>query len=212
MSLFITFEGTEGCGKSTQIKLLSEYLKERGVDTLLLREPGGTKLGERIREILLNVTDEPIDPYAELLLYGAARAQLVSSVIVGALEEGKTVLCDRFTDSTLAYQGFARRLSTDVVTEINEMATAGLIPDLTVILNIDPEEGLRRALKRIDAAGGGEPAEDRFEREAIEFHKRVRHGYHEIARADPGRVKLVDGAGTLEEVRELVKGLVDTLL
>ncbi len=187
MGFFITFEGIEGSGKSTQMEMLKHYLTDRGADVLTLREPGGTLLGEKVRELILKEWDEPVDPMAELFLYEACRAQVVANVIRPALKSGKTVVCDRFTDSTLAYQGYARGLDIDAVRYMNDRATGGLAPDLTVLIDLAPEAGLARV-------GGRGGREDRLEKESVLFHKKVRDGYLKIAESESSRVRVVDGA------------------
>lgn len=174
------------------MEMLKAYLEARGEDVLALREPGGTLLGEKVRGILLNSSEEPVDPMAELFLYEACRAQVVANVIRPALKGGRTVICDRFTDSTLAYQGYARGLPLDAVREMNEMATGGLAPGLTILIDLSPEEGLKRAWARINGKRG--PLEDRFEKESVLFHKKVRDGYLKIAESERARVRVVDGA------------------
>jgi dTMP kinase len=187
--VFIALEGVDGSGKSTQVALLAEAL---GPDTLKIREPGGTEAAEAIRSTLAD-PGIPLDPTAELLLFFAARADLVRRVIRPALEAGRTVLTDRFVDSTEAYQGVARGLGIDVVRELNAVATGGLLPDLTVLLSVDPETGLDRAR-----------SDDRFEAEGIRFQRLVAGAYEEIARREPNRVVTVDGSGTPEEVHRRV--------
>ena len=198
---FITFEGIDGCGKSTQIRLLSEYLEQKGVPFLLLREPGGTVVGEKIRTVLLDKKNDGMDPVCELLLFEAARAQIVREVIKPALEEGKTVICDRFFDSTYAYQGYARELGADMVKDLNLTATSGLEPDITFLLDIDPEE----ALKRRGIRGDGD---DRMEALGIMFQKKVRQGYLELADVTD-RVCKVDASGTPEEIFDVIRSKVD---
>ena len=197
---FITFEGGEGCGKSTQIKLLVQALEERGYDVLQVREPGGTAPGERIREILLAKESDGLDPIAELMLYEAARAQIVHDVIRPALDAGKLVLCDRFYDSTIAYQGFGRGLNVQLIKQLNQAATGGLAPDVTVMLFIDPEEGLRRA----KGVTGGDGEGDRIEAAGLAFHQRVQEGFAKIAMEEPERVLAVGAAGTIEEIHEAI--------
>lgn len=208
MALFITFEGIEGSGKSTQMELLKRHMEGRGMDVLTLREPGGTRLGEKVRPILLNPSEEPVDPWAELFLYEACRAQLVMQVIRPSLEAGTTVICDRFTDSTLAYQGYGRGLDLDAVDRANRLATGGLRPDITVLIDCEAEEGLRRAWSRIGSKEGG-PREDRFEREDISFHRRVRDGYLRIAGAEPDRVKVVDGMGEISTIHGRICDIIE---
>ena len=190
MSLFITFEGIEGCGKTTQINHLTAHLKEKHLPFLLTREPGGTAIGERIRQILLSSENSRMEPVTELFLYVAARAQHISQVVIPALREGKTVLCDRFTDATLAYQGNGRGLNPAWIEEIHDRFLKGLKPDLTFLLDLPVEEGLRRAWKRMENQA---VKEDRFEKEALAFHRRVREGYLLLARKEPGRIVVLDG-------------------
>jgi len=192
---FITFEGIEGCGKTTQLLLLASDLKHRGVTVVTTREPGGTPLGERVRDVLLDPQLTPI-PLVELFLLEAARAQLVAFVIAPALASGKFVLSDRFADSSLAYQGGARRLPRSTVQRLNELACAGVVPDRTLVFDLDVELALGRARERPSTG----PDNRRFEDEALAFHRAVAEAYRELARADPGRVTIVDARGTPEEV------------
>lgn len=196
IGVFITFEGGEGSGKSTQIARLAEGLLASGRRVRVLREPGGTRLGEAVREVLLDASQEAVSPRCELLLYEAARAQLVDEVIRPALEAGEIVLCDRFFDSSTAYQGHARGLSLCEIDALNGFATGGLVPDRTLYFDISAEEGLRRATR------GG--AADRLEREDAAFHERVRAGFLAIAAASGERVRVVDATGTVEEVASRV--------
>ena len=184
MSLFIVFEGGEGCGKSTQTRALYRRLSKDGFGAILTREPGGTRLGERVRRHLKRTGDTRISPLAELFLIATARAQLVSEIIRPRLAEGQTVICDRFTPSTLAYQGYGRGLNTDAIRHVNDIATDGMSPDLIVLLDVPVEEGL-------DRKKGKE--KDRFESESLAFHTRVRRGYLDMAKADPKRWLVVDG-------------------
>jgi dTMP kinase len=195
MSFFVTLEGVEGCGKSTQAELLRQRLEQLAVPVLLTHEPGVTALGERITELLKWTADVPISPLAELLLFNASRAQLVAEVIVPALEKGTVVICDRYADSTTAYQGYARGLSLDMVAEANQMGTQGLVPDLSILLDIPVEEGMTRKQ-------GERP--DRFETESVAFHKRVRDGYRKLAEDEPWRWLIVDGT----QERETVAGII----
>lgn len=198
---FITFEGGEGCGKSTQIKRLKEALEREGVETVLTREPGGTWLSEEIRHLIKDqTTDAPCDR-SELLLFLAARAQLVRNVIHPALEAGKWVLSDRFSDSTLAYQGYGRRLPLDDLRQMNEFACEGLKPDLTLLLDVSPETSCARMRKR-EAATDTEA--DRIEKAGDEFHARLRAGFAELAKVEPDRIVTIDANGTPDEVWELV--------
>jgi len=195
--VFITLDGVEGCGKSTQLKLLEQRLVSAGARVRLLREPGGTVVGEAIRAVLLDPEHLGLDSRAELLLYEASRAQLVAEVIEPALEAGEVVLCDRFYDSTTAYQGYARGLPLDEVARLNAAATGGLAPDLTIVIDVDPQDALERAC---DASG----APDRLESEDAAFHERVREGFLAVARAEPERVVVVSGEGSVEVVGERV--------
>ena len=195
--LFITFEGIDGCGKSTQIGLLTDWFSKNNIDFILVREPGGTVVGEKIRQILLDSSNCDMVPIAELLLFEAARAQIVSEKIRPALEDGKHVVCDRFYDSTFAYQGVARKLGTELVNSLNDIATEGLEPDLTFLLDISAEESLARRRKRAEA-------DDRMELLGQEFQKQVRQGYL-LAAEQFSRIKCIDASGSPEEICEKVK-------
>ena len=208
---FITFEGIEGCGKTTQIALLADALRSDGHNIVLTREPGGTVIGERIRQVLLDGAHSAMAPLAELFLYAAARNQHVEEVILPALEAGKTVLCDRYADATTAYQGTARDLDPEILAEVHRIATEGLWPDLTVLLDLPAQEGLTRALER-NRKCAESSKEDRFEREALEFHERVRAGYLEIARKDPNRVVVTDATGSVEDLHKRVLSTVNDFL
>jgi dTMP kinase len=203
MRRFITFEGVEGCGKTTQARLAEVWLRERGVSVLATAEPGGTPLGRKIREILLNRGSCAIGAEAELLLFAADRAQHVRETIRPALEAGRWVLCDRFADATLAYQGFGRGLDADFIRTLNAFSTRTLKPDLTFLFDLPVETGLARAEKR--AAGGRpESAEDRFEREERSFHGRIRERYLSLAAEEPERFRVIDGAASIEKVQREV--------
>jgi dTMP kinase len=195
--LFVTFEGGEGSGKTTQLKLLGNRLRLLDRDVIETRDPGGTTIGKEIRTLLLSPESVPMSGAAELLLYEASRAQLVREVVVPALSRGAVVLCDRFTDSTLAYQGFGRGLDLDLIRRLNRFATDGLTPDLTVLLDLDPDTGLRRAT-------GGQTSEvssgDRIEAEPLHFHRRIREGYLALARAEPERIRVIDARLSVAEV------------
>ena len=195
--LFITFEGGDGCGKTTQIKLLDKYLREKGYETLLTREPGSVGLGEKIREILLNYDGE-VSSVCESFLFLADRAQNVDCVVKPALEAGKIVICDRHTDSSVAYQGYGRGLDISRINMLNNIATSGLKPDLTIVLDVDVETSQSRV--------GAE--KDRMESAGIEFFERVRKGYIEIAKQEPERVKVVDSTQTIEEIHKQILELV----
>ncbi len=207
--LLLTFEGVEGSGKSTQIGILAERLSAFGVDVTVTREPGGTELGVRLRTVLLT-PGTPVVPRAELLLYAADRAQHLAEVIEPAIARGATVLCDRYLDATLAYQGFGRGLGVEAVLEVHRGEPPTRRPDRTVLLDADPEEGLRRARER-DARSGSAAREDRFEREALDFHHRVRDGYLELARREPERIRVVPASGEPGEVARRVWASVEDL-
>lgn len=206
--VFITFEGGEGSGKSTQIRRLVRRLQTGGAAVRALREPGGTRVGEAVRGILLDPSSAGLDPRAELLLYEAARAQLVAEVIEPALAAGEVVVCDRFYDSTTAYQGHARGLDLEEVARLNAAATAGLAPSRTLVLDLDAATGLTRAV------GSGQA--DRLEAEDLSFHESVRAGFLAIAADDPQRVRVIDASGTADEVElrvwEAVLDLVDPVV
>ncbi len=204
---FITLEGIEGCGKTTQAKLLAEHLKGKGRHVVLTREPGGTAIGKRIREILLDPESKGINSRAELLLYFADRAQHVAQVIEPALAKGAVVICDRFTDATTAYQGFGRGVNLGLIAALNAAATHGLTPDMTLLLDLPVEQGLRRARKRNGDNNQGR--EGRFEEEPDEFHEKVRQGYLTIASCEADRFKVIDATGTVEEVQEAIRGKVE---
>jgi len=208
--LFITFEGIEGSGKSTQIALLAKYLTVSGMRIALTREPGGTSIGDQIRKILLDPANRILDPTAELLLYAASRAQHLHELILPRLAEGMTVLCDRFSDATLAYQGYGRGLDTEMIRSLDRIVTAGMRPDLTLLFDIDSDVGVARARGRNDSRGLA--AEARFENEELAFHDRVRQGYLALAAQDSDRIRIVDGVGTPEAVQERVRKIADEML
>ncbi len=202
--LLITFEGPEGAGKTTQIQLLAGYLADQPLPVEVLREPGGTSLGEKIRNLLLDPEQE-ICPGAEAYLYAAARAQLVNNVIKPFLDQGRIVLCDRFADASIAYQGWGRGLGPQRVKEANALALDGIWPDLTVLLDIAPEAGLQRAMDR--RAGL-----DRIEQEDLSFHRAVRQGYSELAGAEPARFLVVDATLSREEISQRISARTAALL
>ena len=196
---FITFEGSEGCGKSTQSKLIYEYLRSNGFNAVVLREPGGVKISEKIRALLLDVKNESISHVCEMLLYMAARAQVVEKLIKPELSKGKIVICDRFLDSTIAYQGFGLGLDIKAIKFIGNVAALGIKPDLTILLDLPVEKGLHYRRNSLD----------RIEKRDLNYHKRVRNGYLKLAAAEPRRIKIVkvekDLNLTQNKIRELVK-------
>ncbi len=200
---FITFEGIEGCGKSTQVKLLAEKLKEQAISVVLTREPGGTRIGDQIRKIVLHADNTDMDVMAELLLNEASRAQHVTEVILPNIENGVTVICDRYGDASVAYQGAGRGLDVELVKQANELATGGLQPDVTILLDIEPELGLQRARAR-NLASNFAVEEGRFEEEDIAFHRRVREGYMTLLNEEPERFHLIDGRESIEEVNQSI--------
>ena len=212
MGLLITFEGVEGSGKSTQIELLKASLEARGRDVLTLREPGGTRLGEEVRRILLGRDGDGMEPLTELLLYSACRSEIITKVIRPALQSGKTVICDRFTDSTIAYQGYARELDPKTIETLNKLVTSGLRPDITFLLDMDPKKGLKRAIHRMSSVNSIDANEDRFERESLQFHGRVREGFLKLASADPERIKLIDAERSIEEIQSDIERISIALL
>lgn len=203
MALFITFEGGEGCGKSVQARALYKRLSELAIPVVLTHEPGGTSLGKKLARWLKWAQDTDVSPLAELLLFNTSRTQLVAEVIHPNLEKGKIVICDRYTDSTTAYQSYGRGLDLDMVKAINNAATQGLKPSLTVLLDISAEEGLaRKKTKR----------QDRFEREDVAFHQRVREGYLKLAASEPERWLVVDATQSKRKIAEIIWQRVSQLL
>jgi dTMP kinase len=207
--LFITFEGGEGAGKTTQLQTLCTHLRATGRDAVDTRDPGGTSIGKQIRSLLLDPAYGGTAAVTELFLYEASRAQLVHEVIRPALAAGRIVLCDRFTDSTVAYQGYGRGLDLELITRLNALAADGLSPDLTFLLDLEPEVGLTRAAQRVTLRP---ERHDRIEREVLGFHQRVRAGYRAIAAAEPDRVILLDAAREMAEIEELIRRRVEALL
>jgi len=207
MIRFVTFEGGDGTGKTTQIRALENYLTQRGRACLVTREPGDNSLGKLIRQILLEVGEHDVAPSTELFLYLADRAQHVSEIIRPALAAGKIVLCDRFTDSTLAYQGYGRGIDLKLLEQLNDLADAGVRPDLTFLLDCPVALGLSRTSRRQSEAG--QPREDRFEREKVEFHEKIRAGFLEMARAEPVRFRVIDAAQSVEAVWRDIQSIVE---
>ena len=199
---FITFEGSEGSGKSTQIELAQQYLESKGKNVLFLREPGGVKISENIRSILLDPETKDMTDECETLLYMAARAQLVSEIIIPALNSGKVILCDRFLDSTVAYQGYGNGVDIEKIKNIGEFVMQGFYPDLTFLFDLNVEEGFARINR----------SKDRIEQRGLDYHSRVRSGYLEIAKSEPDRVKLIDARKSKEEIQSMVQKHIDQLL
>jgi dTMP kinase len=199
---FLTFEGIDGCGKTTQLRLLAQFLREHGREVVETVEPGGTEIGRQIRRILLDPASSSIQPRTELLLYFASRAQNVAEVIRPALEAGSVVLCDRFTDSTLVYQGCGRGLDADTVLELDRIACEGLRPATTILIDIDLETSLSRAKRRNERNG---PSESRIDDESAAFHESVRKGYLALAAAEPERFILIDGRAAIGDVARQIR-------
>ena len=209
MPPFISFEGLDGCGKTTQVRLLADSLTRRGIQVAVLREPGGTPVGESIRTLLLSSRNRGLLPLSELLLYYAARNQNLHRQIIPAQEEGKWVLCDRFADASAAYQGYGRGLDLSVVETLDRMVNRGRKPDLTVLIDIEPSLSLARARERNRRTGLDE---GRFEAESLAFFHRVREGYLQIAAREPGRIRVLNGSRTVDELHQEILGLVSTFL
>ena len=195
--ILISIEGPDGAGKTTQISLLKQYLEQKGFACILTREPGGTKISEKIRHLILDKENSKMGAVTEMLLYSAARAQLVHEVIRPALEEGKVIICDRYVDSSAVYQGIARNLGVDTVYEVNEYAIQGIWPDLTIHLDLEAEEGIRRKKNQTEL--------DRMELETMDFHKKVCEGYHTLAKRNPDRIKTINAMLSVEEIHEAIK-------
>jgi dTMP kinase len=198
--MFISLEGIEGCGKTTQIRQLSAYFEEKGHPYIVTREPGGTAIGQKIRSILLDPASKDLVPAAELLLYMADRAQHIHSLIKPRLAEGKIVVCDRYFDATLVYQGFARGLDTALICDLHRIIFEDLKPDITLLLDLPPRVGLARAWQELDS-GSRPDTESRFEEEAIGFHEKVRAGYLELAGRESDRFKVIDASRKIDEVQ-----------
>ena len=210
MSLFITFEGVEGSGKTTQIQRLKKYLTQKGFLCKVTREPGGSSIGEKIRKVLLNPDHSEMVPTSELLLYEAARAQHVKGVIEPFLKKGGVVLCDRFSDATVAYQGYGRGIDLKWIERLNHLSSQGIRPNVTFLLDCPSDLGLKRALQRNRALK--QEKEGRFEREEIQFHRRVRKGYLDIGKKEPRRVKVIDTQEGEKKVFEKIRKIIDNLV
>jgi dTMP kinase len=201
--MFISFEGIEGSGKTTQIRRIFEFLQGSGHSCVTTREPGGTKIGKQIRAILLDPESKTMDPLTELLLYTADRVQHVKELLKPSLSAGKTILCDRYFDATVVYQGYARSLDLELIHKLHQLLLKGLKPDVTILLDLSPEEGLSRAWEQINN-GSRVEKETRFEEEAVVFHERVRAGYIELARKEPERFRIIDASQKEHLVQEAI--------
>ena len=201
--IFITFEGPEGCGKSTQSKLLYDYLKKRRYDCIHTREPGGTRLGEKIREVLLHSDGVEISDLSELFLFEAARSQIVKEVITPALKAKKIIICDRFSDATFSYQGYGGKVPIEIIRALDHVSTGGLKPDLTILLDLDTLTGLRRAQHK---------GTDRMEGKELAYHKRVRSGYLDLAKRHHKRIKVIRVTGSIEKTQSQVRCEVDRVI
>jgi dTMP kinase len=204
---FITFEGIDGSGKSTQLRLLGNFLRANGCDALLTREPGGTALGVRLRAALLDAMEE-VDPLTELLVFAADRAQHVRRVLRPALQDGKVVISDRYADATVAYQGAGRAFSPELISQIVHLATEDLKPDLTLLFDLSIAESASRTARRTSGRSSGKLTRDRLDIEKADFHERVRDAYLQIALAEPERVKLIDTSGRVEDTQARVKEII----
>ena len=202
--ILISFEGIEGTGKTIQSKLLCEYLLKKGHNAILTEEPGGTQIGHKIRELLLSIDHKGMTPLTELLLYNASRAQHIKEVILPAINRGTVVITDRFADSTVTYQGYARGIDLNFIDSIEKIVTSGLRPDITILLDLDVETGLNR--------NRGINKMDRLELEDVEFHKQVRSGYLEIAAKEPERIKLIDASESIEQIHKKIVKIVMAFL
>ena len=201
---FITVEGTDGSGKSTQLKLLMDYLGTKNCDVVFTREPGGTEISEKIRDVILDINNKEMTDMTEALLYAAARAQHVQQKIIPAINEGKVVICDRFVDSSIAYQGAARGLGTDNIMQINSFALNGIMPDLTLFFDLPPEKGILRKKNEKEL--------DRLESEKLDFHVKVYEGYKKLCSQYPDRIKAISADDTVENINRPVIEIIDGLL
>ena len=199
--LFITFEGCDGCGKTTQLELLAKFLEEKGYDVVVTREPGAKGLGTKLREILLNYDGE-VSSNCESFLFLADRAQHIDTLVKPAITEGKIVLCDRHIDSTVAYQGYGRGIDLEQINYLNNLATSGLKPDLTLLFDVDTETSMQRVGKN----------KDRMESAGIEFQEKVRHGYLTLAKEEPKRIRIFDSRKTIEQLHQEVLGIIAPLI
>ena len=209
--MFISFEGIEGSGKTTQIQGVHDYLCQKGHDVVLTREPGGSTIGQQIRAILLNSKNKDLNPLAELLLYMADRAQHLDEIVKPGLSSGKIILCDRYYDATIAYQGYARGLDIDLISQLHGLSFADYKPHLTLLLDLPPETGLGRAWQQIEN-GQRTDTETRFEEETLDFHRRVREGYLALARLEPRRFKIIDASGPPDRVAHEIIAVLDSTI
>lgn len=204
MGLFITLEGPDGSGKSTQIELLRDYLSCKGYDIIVCREPGGTRISEAVRHVILNKDFKEMGHMTELLLYAAARAQLVEEVIRPSLEAGKIIICDRFVESSAVYQGIARNMGVDLVYDVNKFAIGDTIPNITFLIDIDAKTGISRKKQQTEL--------DRMEREALDFHEKVSEGYRNLANMYPKRICKIDGNLSIEEIHKRIIAETDKII
>jgi len=202
--MFITVEGTDGSGKTTQINLMKSYLEGKGYDVIVTREPGGTSIGEKIRSIILDPENKEMNEVTEVLLCASARAQIITELIKPAIDDRKIIICDRFIDSSYAYQGYGRGIELDLITKINNVAICGMMPDITFLFDISPDTALKRRLFS--------SLPDRIEREKLEFHKKVYSGYKALASLYPERIKTINAEKSIEEVFETVKICLEQIL
>ena len=209
--MFITLEGIEGSGKTTQIGRLVEFLEDRGIECVTTRQPGGTLIGENIRSILLDPANSALAPMTELLLYMADRSQHIYELIRPCLQAGKTVICDRYFDATVVYQGFARGLNFELIQQLHQILFDDLKPDVTLLLDLAPQVGLQRAWQQLNN-GQRSGLESRFEAETVAFHEKVRAGYLELARLEPGRFRIIDAAQSQDQVFAAMRKIVSSIL
>nr|WP_317356397.1 dTMP kinase [uncultured Tyzzerella sp.] len=201
--LFITMEGTDGSGKSTQLNLLSQYLEKKGFNIVFVREPGGTKIGEKIRDIILDINNKKMDYMTEAFLYASSRSQLVSEIIAPELKKGSIVICDRFVDSSIVYQGIARNIGIDVVKKINNIATGGLTPDITFFLDLSPQEAIKRKIQQKEL--------DRLESEKDYFYKKVYDGYKLLISQNSERIKVIDATQSIENIHKNIVNYIESI-
>jgi dTMP kinase len=209
MAYFISFEGIDGCGKTTQLQRLEQFLREQGIQVVVSREPGGTEVSEAIRQVLLASKHAQLLPISELLLYYASRHQNLYQKILPSLQQGAWVLCDRYADASMAYQGYGRGLDRELIDQLNRTVIQGRMPDLTILIDISPEIGVQRAISRNEQKALDE---GRFEKESLEFFHRVRHGYLEIARQEPARFRVIAGEGDIQTIHEQIVREIERLI